>query len=589
MSKNLNQTQQKSDLLTAALVFACLTLLSFLLYQSGLKAPCYYDDFSNITKKSDLTNMAKSLKNIFISRGVAFFTFAVDYHFSGFSVFHFRLTNITIHALTGGLVYLLFRRFYADRYWPGIIAALIFVAHPVQTQAVTYIVQRMTSLSAFFEIACILCYIDARKHLKNNGRVNSPAHLLRYLASIILALLAGLSKENAASVVGLLLAVDFLIVEKGKRFHLSQLLSALPFFLLPILLYYLQYIDQASALHKTRYKVFFEGGVGSNEPQPIFIKPGTVRDQYLFTEFIVVWYYIKLFFLPVSQTLDYGYPLVTKLWNFKSLMGLTAIVATLAASWKIHRKSPLISLGILWYFIAISIESSVFPLDTIYEHRLYLPSIGIILIVIELVFKRLPFRPRVVATFLILLGLATLTYQRNALWADPLAFWADNVAKSPHNFRPKNQLSSALFAQGDLQEALYYAKESAKGYPTAKTLLQVGTLHLALEEYGEAEKHFRTIVNDRPKNAEYKLLYSITLEKLGKDRDALFQARQAADLMPESDKAITQLGLCHFNLGNYYQANIALRRGLTINPNNLQAKQILEKLTTTIKKTQGQQ
>ncbi len=564
----------------------CLFLLlsvSLALYFNALNAAWYYDDFDNIVYNKDILSLSHWIKNILSYRSVSYLTFSINYKLAGFSVEFFRLTNIFIHAITSFLVFLLLRRCYSEKVWPALFGSLIFVAHPVQTQAVTYIVQRMASLSALFELACIIFYIAARKEMLSRGNFTSPKHLLYYGLSFASAVLAGLSKENAATLPLVLILVDFLIIERGKKFNFSHLIYLSPFFVIPASFAYQQIIEKNSTLHKTSYMVFFFEAQNNGSPVAKFVKPESVRINFLITQFIVLWHYIKLFLFPIGQTLDYGYPLTTNLLNLKSLSGLISIAASLALGWRIRRQAPLVALGIFWFFLTISIESSVFPLDTIFEHRLYLPIFGLILITIELVFRLISPVPRYILLISAFTALSFLTVQRNALWADPVKFFKDNVSRSPHNFRPMSHLSNALIEQGRLKEALQYAEDASRLYPTARLFMNIANLQMKLGQKAEALKNFRTAALGSPESPLHNLNYSLALSSTGNYPLALVYAQKAFSLAPKDDSVLAQLGLCLMQTGKPSDAIGVLRQALAINPDNAAAKENLERSLEALK------
>jgi tetratricopeptide (TPR) repeat protein len=194
------------------------------------------------------------------------------------------------------------------------------------------------------------------------------------------------------------------------------------------------------------------------------------RWEYLITQFRVIATYIRLLFLPVNQNLDYDYPIYRSILepsvtlSFLFLLGLftTAIVLFRKARKGSDPACLLIAFGILWFFISLSVESSVIPIvDLIYEHRVYLPSTGAFLAVGSAftMVSRVLFHGHYqkILAFVAIVSIAilsTATYRRNLDWRDPVTFWADVASKSPGKVRPYNNLGASLADANRGEEAI---------------------------------------------------------------------------------------------------------------------------------------
>ena len=141
-----------------------LLLIGGLLYSAGLGAPWYFDDYPNIVSNEKIRDLWQTAGNFFSPRGLAYLSFALDYHFWQLSPDASRLVNIGLHLTNGLLVYLLLQVLLKSRH-TAFWVALIFLGHPLQTQAVTYIVQRMTILSCLFFLLSLWLYYSGRKRL----------------------------------------------------------------------------------------------------------------------------------------------------------------------------------------------------------------------------------------------------------------------------------------------------------------------------------------------------------------------------------------------------------------------------------------
>ena len=148
---NQSKTADNKTLRFDLTVIAGIVLLGSILYSNTLHVPWYMDDINNILDNQAVHSLGEAWQALFTSaRGFVNLTFAVNYALGGDNVVGFHVVNIAIHLLTSCLVFLLLKRVFRRNGLFAVGGALIFLAHPLQTQAVTYIVQRATGLAALF-------------------------------------------------------------------------------------------------------------------------------------------------------------------------------------------------------------------------------------------------------------------------------------------------------------------------------------------------------------------------------------------------------------------------------------------------------
>jgi hypothetical protein len=191
--------------------------------------------------------------------------------------------------------------------------------------------------------------------------------------------------------------------------------------------------------------------------------------QRVMTEFRVVLYYASLLFYPHPSrlNLDYDFPISYSLLDPPTtLLSLCAIAGLVGlACWRAKRDRVL-SFCILWFFGNLVLESSVIPLDLVFEHRLYLPSMLVSLAFVLAMVRHI--RPGRLAAGLLCaaaLVLSVWTYQRNEVWRDPVSLWSDTVKKSPNKARAHNNLGEAVAKQGNLEEAAAHFREALRIEP----------------------------------------------------------------------------------------------------------------------------
>jgi len=351
-----------------------LSLLATLIYSNTFSSPFHFDDTANIVENPQIKDLSNFL-DFSGSRYVGFLSFALNYHFGRLDVFGYHLVNLLIHIINGFLVYslvlLLFKASTGQRIspdsnfhlttndsqlstasWVALVAALLFVSHPIQTQAVTYIVQRFASLAALFYLLTLVCYLK--------WRLASPEARSRYLwytGALLSTVLAMKTKENSFTLPFMILLVETVFFRPLTR---KGWVTLIPFLLTLLIIP----VSRGDALGEA------EG----------FARDATAisRSDYLSTQFRVIVTYLRLLVFPVNQNLDYDYPIYYSLLepsvfvSFLFLLSLFSLGLYLLfnSQLKTHR-SQLISFGILWFFLALSIESSIIPItDVIFEHLL---------------------------------------------------------------------------------------------------------------------------------------------------------------------------------------------------------------------------
>ncbi len=541
-------------------VLLALCLLGGVLYCQTLTVPWLFDDIQNILENPGVKNLAAALKNIVGQRGVAYLSFALNYRFGGMDVYGFHLANIAFHLFASWIVYLLAKRAFGPvqtgtssspcTLRPALLSAAVatlFLVHPLQTQAVNYIVQRMTSLSALFSLMALYAYCRGRESLQGGDRISSFSHAGWYVSALAASALALMTKQNAAVLPALFFLFDWLILNQGAhlRTMARRIVYILPFLLLSILFIYL-HVGKDDVLLKEagRSEYWTRAGEASATknltpavpaadsarlPQPAKLErpPEKLQLIYFVTELSVLWLYIRLLFLPYGQVFDYGYPLVGNLLTVQTLLaGSGLLLLILLAFWQ-SRRRPLLAFGIFWFFIALSVESTIIPLDAAVEHRLYLPLFGFSVALVSL-FRRVPGKllPALLLC-LLLSGYSVAAWQRNLIWSDPIAFARDGVDKAPHNQRNHLTLANA------------YA--------------EVG-------RWPDAEAVLRKAIPLRP-------YYHVPYDNLGSalsQQGRLLEARtyysMAALLKPDYPDAVFNYGLVSLRLGDMSSATRSLNR-----------------------------
>ena len=368
--------KDRSALYRHLLAIGLIAGVAFLIYSNTFSVPFHFDDRPNITQNPNVQIKVLTWdrigKLIYYTykesiRVFSYFTLALNYYFGEFNVFGYHLVNLFIHVLAGiflyGFLILTFGlpalkdRYGAVSYKVALFTSLIFIAHPIQTQSVTYIVQRMTSLGAMFYLLTFVLYIKGRL-MKGQGR-------FLYFGGAGLSYLLGVfSKENVAILPFFIAVYEFYFFQnldlspRGKRILLILVGGLLALGALGFLVWGKRYYDVIIEGYQTR--------------------DFSLTERVL-TQFRVVLYYLTLLIYPHPSrlNLDYDFPISrTILDPPTTLIAIVVVLGLVGYSLWVAKKRPLLSFCILWYFGNLVIESSIFPLEMVFEHRLYLPSIG---------------------------------------------------------------------------------------------------------------------------------------------------------------------------------------------------------------------
>jgi protein O-mannosyl-transferase len=504
-------------------VISALIAVAALLYYPSLHAPWYMDDISVIVENPAIRDLRGSLGEVFISRGIAMISFALNYRFGGTDPFGYHLVNIGLHLGCGVLVYLLLRRVVRESVLLPALGALLFIAHPLQTEAVTYVVQRMAVLAALFFLLALWFFVRARERLSAGHPFSDAGHLGSYLGAVIAGICAVYTKENTAvlPIVLYLYVTVFLPPVTDRR---RLLLSLLPFAAGPLALAVVRlFIPLAAGESLTA----ITGTIN-------FVKaPYLTTLHYLVTEFSVIWVYIRMLFLPYGQALDHSYPVAANLFELRHLAAGVGLVLLGTLAVRLRHRNPLLAVGIAWFFLTLAVESTVIPLDPLFEHRLYLPMFGFVLAILGLL-RLLPGRRVGVAVLAVMILLCLpLTWQRNQLWADQLTFYHDNLAKVPNSARVLSDLA-------------YWYINAGRPADAEPLLLQ------ALERDPD---HLTTYIN----------LVAVYVYQ-GRTAEAFALARRGLEKYPRSKKLLTSIGALYYNNVDYARALQALDQALTIDP-----------------------
>ncbi|WP_020675359.1 tetratricopeptide repeat protein [Geopsychrobacter electrodiphilus] len=417
---------------------ACLAV-----YGQTLDIPWYLDDLPGIVENPLVKSVSASLAQVFQPRGLSTLSFSLNHYFGLFEPAGYHLVNVLLHLLVSWLVFLLLARVCNFKRWVSLCGALLFLVHPVQTQAVNYVVQRSTLLAAFFVLLSILSFFAAEQTLSpGSGATSKRRYWFLYLLALLSGACAVLTKQNTAT-----LPLLLFLLGCYRQTHSSRWLALriAPFFVAPVMvLVYMVLLPVLSG----------EGLARVASTHLLANLEGTSPLHYFATELSVLPLYIKLILYPVNLRLDYAYPIVTQIFTVKNISLFAGHAAVLGSAFWAQKRQRALSFAILWFYAALLVESSFIPLDPVFEHRLYLPIIGpIVLFCALLDWGRSRTRWIVAGAGALILVCGVLSWNRNELWRHPIAFAEHDASKSPYSEGPWVALSGQYMKVGRLAEA----------------------------------------------------------------------------------------------------------------------------------------
>lgn len=545
----------------------CIFLLGLLIYSNTTQIPWYFDDFWNIVDNPQIRDLGAVTRNILSARGLPNFSFALNYHLGGFEVTGYHLVNIALHLFSSVVVFFLLKRVFSPGL-PALSGALLFLLHPLQTQTVNYVVQRMTGMAACFFLLSLYLFVRWRESTSAGEDGVVRGRIVFLAGAFIFGVLAFLSKQNTVVLPFCWVLFDYCFLTKGNSrppLPWRQLLIiGLPLLGLAAFFVYRDVVLPLTSGVSLMQTVSVEDLTGAGDVSPL---------QYLFTEFSVLWLYLRLMILPYGQMLDYGYPVVDSLLAPQALVALAGLVVLGISAWKTRLSAPRWTFFVAWFFMTLAVESSFIPLDPVFEHRLYLPMFGLAVLAgwgVEVLKRR---RIDLPVVLLLMVVLSLLSWQRNRLWRDPVAFWRDNVVKSEASYRAVLGLADALMKKGAEQEAVEvyrrYLPDLLKNPALSKNpkiMLNVGVAFLQVGELDKAEQFLRLALfaNRNYGLARYNL--GVVLYQRGDKPGAFQEFEQAAALNPQDVNTLYNLSVIALENGERSRAEPFLKRLESLDP-----------------------
>ena len=475
---------------TARLFIPLIILAAILSYLNSLHNEFIWDDEDFILKNATVKdwhrwprvfteNMIQGArKGSNFYRPLQSLTHGVDYIIWKDNPAGHHATNIIFHILASIAAYLALRKIFSGEI--SFFTALFFAAHPAQTEAVAYVSGRSDPMAAFFVLLAIIFF---------------ERNVLLSCLAFILALM---SKESA--LIGpFLLMLYLLFKNKGIKPYIKRML--------PLVLIMVIY----AAFRLTVLN--FSNTIGGNLPQPFYYVPLYIRFC-TFLKTLPVYFGILLW--PFGLHMERQMSLARSIFEPQVFSGLLILVSVFFIAYKMRRFNAVMLFSACWFFIALFPNSNLIPINAlIYEHWLYLPSLGFFITIAWLIAEILRFAqddpfirkktPRgvkyisVLTAIVIVLFYIWRTNERNKEWRDHISFYESAIKYAPDSGRLHNNLAMAYADKGRIEDAIMeYKKAVALGDYYPQTHFNLSNIYLAKGDYENAVKELKRSIEIDP-------------------------------------------------------------------------------------------
>ncbi|MBI5103368.1 MAG: tetratricopeptide repeat protein [Nitrospirae bacterium] len=583
------------------------TAIGLLLYcRVIILGPFLFDDADYVLDNPVVSDISAALK-LHDARQLGYLSFAVNYALGGEDPAGYHLFNVAVHIINSLMTVLLvlgiLKRLNKEEELPewsvqaALLAGLFFLVHPLQTQSVSYITQRFTSLGTLFYLSAVFHYLKARQHIES-GRPLWSCTVFLLLA--FFSTVAGMRTKEIAFTIPIMLFTLEMLLFADSRLGRKRIFLLFPFVLTLIIIPLSVFGPELDIISP-------DVGVAD------VIRTDKIHDltersslHYLYTQARVIVVYLRLLIFPIGQRVIYDFPVSTSFFEPR-VMAAFIFLASLAVAafyaWKKYAASGnasetklvygLASIGIIWFFLALSVESSLVPIkDVIFEHRTYLPSVGFFAVIAAVIMFSVCNRLKSQAVFrglillFILLPLGAGTYLRNEIWVDELKLWDDVVRKAPGKAMGYNNRATAYAKIEDYGKALADFNKVIASFPKttealfkwenadyspwnmSKTYTGRGNVYVALGDLARAEEDYSRAkeVFSMPVDAENLLVEADAYAKKGNYRQAIWVYDRILEWDPRHVRALNDRANAFSYMRRFPEAVSDLTRVIALDP-----------------------
>ncbi len=565
---------KKHKILIVAII---LIIVGFSLYANSFNNALFWDDDDSIVRNTyvhDLKYFPKYFTQNLIAgsgqvsnywRPLLLTSFAIDYQLYGLNPVGFHVVNTLLHIFSALLAFILLLKLTRKNFWLSFLPSLLFLIHPLQTEAVTYVAGRADPMSTLLSLACLIFYVSFRQKKK-----------IKFIFYSLGFFLLGLLTKEQVIFLPFLVALIELVFFFKKADWKRVFKILFPFFVISIVYFILRItvLDFNNILSGIDYEVGYSANLW-------------VR---LLTFSLVMMKYFGLLFAPLNLHMAYDISPVQNFFSWPVLSFSVIVVLIVMICKKFWNKNKLIPFGFLWFFIMLLPRTNIIQINRpMYEHWLYLPMLGFWLAIIALIihlFKhnKLVIKQIFVIFIIFCIWLAALTINRNKDWDNPITFYEDNLQYTPESFIQRNNLGMAYGNAGRHEEAIdeYQRAIAIKDvypqvhYNLANSLVGIGHIAEAKKEYLASLKISPTFV------IPYQNLIAIYATE--NNLEAIDKLLVEMSLNVERETFLDIAAVSYFNLGNKQQALEYWQELSKLQPDNLQLRSLVLSLLLELSK-----
>lgn len=526
---------------------ALIIILGFVVYANSLGGKFVWDDYGLVKGNAyikDWSNLPKLFSQGFgegegvtpkFYRPLQMFVHMADYSLFGLNVKGYHLTSVLLHILAAIALYF-FATVLFNSQRLSLFASLLFVAHPVNTEAVSYISGVSDPLSLLFVLLCLACYI---KSLHSGKR-------FLYVLALFNFVLALLAKENAVILPLLVLIYHYALRER------LEVKKVMPFFV--ILAGY--FISRAVVL-------------GSSVILPVSFIDLMKRIPVFFAAIAA---YLRLLLFPFGLRIEYG----NRLFSFFSLQAVSGITITLllvTAAFLRREKSGLVFFSAMWFFIALLPVSNIYPISDSFmmEHWLYLPAVGFYLILARLAtgfFKSKLLRfLSVIAVATLIVFYSYLAIKQNGYWQNAVTLYKRTLGYVPDSWRFNNELGIEYADSARYEEAIAsYTKALEINPDLIGVYNNLGNLYRRIGRPEEALSVLKRQEEARARLVQKYYAAGNAYWESGRGKEAVLSYKEALALAPDNLALYNALANVYITEGRYGRAEGVLKEALALAP-----------------------
>lgn len=541
-----------------------LVLLTTFFYYFSLNYPFQFDDIANITKKFAIRFDDPLMRWWTNSRWLGDWLNRMNFEVGRFDQFYYRAFNLTVHILSGLIIFYLIkticeklesRPFFSNNATIlAFVSAGLFLLHPVQTQAVSYVIQaRIEGVASFFTLLIIFCFVKMvyAKSVLAKGLLG--------MLMVVTGLLACGTKEIVIVTPFLMILIDWFFISQERwesfksRLWIHGIFSC---YMFGLMIHYLSPKFASDAITCSVVTGNNRGNILTPDAYDI-ITPF----RFLISEFKVVLHYLWMFVWPVNISVEYDWVVATSFWSSSVIFPLIALLILIgfAINFAYKKTQTFFSFGLFWFLIAIAPRATVIPSpELVCDYKTYLASVGwlfVLAVVIVAIGNWVLKNIKIISEFeyaahiplatfsIILVFFGASTYTRNKIWETCVGFWEDNVKKAPMKARAHNNYGVALSEANRIDESIVaYLKAIELDKHYSDPLSNLAVAYSLKEETDKAIESLKAAINLCPNYPEaLNNLGTLFIKKKQYD-DAERILRKAIELRPYYGKAWYNLG-----------------------------------------------